>query len=174
MHTFQPCWPEDCSDWPLPDFNDFRFASAHDVVAFCELEPATTWRTWPEFWHLDLDGMFTCSSKGSSLDNVRRLAADPWHLLDCRLTELGYPCPDRWVMLEARHPYHDCYEVNESDAEAFLTLRRELAEVGVTLLDTVVFDQEHRWWSLHELTTGTPEWPAHIDPHPTRRRPRVL
>lgn len=42
MHAFHPRWPEDLSDWPIPDVGDFRFTSARDVVRFAELEPATT------------------------------------------------------------------------------------------------------------------------------------
>ena len=39
MHTFQPRWPDDLSDWPIPDVGDFRFTNAHDAVRFSELEP---------------------------------------------------------------------------------------------------------------------------------------
>lgn len=110
-------------------------------------------------WHLDHDGMFACCSKGSSLDSVRTYAERPGALLRCRETDLGYECPDRWVILEPRHPGDDCYEVTEGDAAAFVTLRRLLGELGVSLLDVVVFDQERHWWSMHELTTGTTIWP---------------
>jgi hypothetical protein len=169
MHMFHPRWPEDLSGWPLPDFDDFRFKSADDVVSFAELEPASTWRTWPELWHLDRDGKFTCSSKGSSFNSVRTYAERPGYLLECRQTYLGYDCPDRWVMIESRHPIDDAYEVTEGDVAAFVTLRRRMDELGVTLLDVVVFDQDRHWWSLHELTAGTTTWPDPDDVPPPIR-----
>jgi hypothetical protein len=48
--------------------------------------------------------------------------------------------------------------VTEGDGQAFVRLRSGLAEFGVHLLDVVVFDQEHHWWSFHELTSGGAEW----------------
>ena len=45
---------------------------------------------------------------------------------------------------------------------AFGVLRRKLSRVGVDLVDAVVFDDEGRWWSLHELTSGTTAWTASV------------
>lgn len=47
--------------------------------------------------------------------------------------------------------------IEESDGEQLLRLRRHLAEVGVHLVDTVIVLAD-RWWSLHELTSGSTEW----------------
>ena len=44
------------------------------------------------------------------------------------------------------------------DARAFLLLREGLANHGVTLLDAIVCHEDHRWWSLNELTSGTTQW----------------
>jgi len=39
-----------------------------------------------------------------------------------------------------------------------VSLRAGMAEYGVHLLDVVVFHEDHRWWSLPELTSGTTAW----------------
>ncbi len=93
------------------------------------------------------------------MDSVRTLAARPDKLLECRETDLGYPCPDRWVMIEPRHEWHRWYRVGEGDAESFMALRQSLVEYRVALLDVVVFDQECHWWSLDEMTSGSTTWP---------------
>ena len=129
-------------------------------MRFAELDPVTTWRTWPQLWHLDDDGMFCCESAGSSLDSVRTFAARPDELLACRETDLGCLCPDRWVMIESRHEWHRWCRVGKGDVDSFVTLRRTLAGNGITLLDVVVFDQDRHWWSLHELTSGSTTWPT--------------
>ena len=49
-------------------------------------------------------------------------------------------------------------EVTEDDVRAILVLREGLASHGVTLLDAIVFHEDHRRWSLHELTSGTTQW----------------
>jgi hypothetical protein len=160
MHTYQPRWADDPAARVLPSLADFRFNDALDVVRYAELDWLVTWRTWPDVWHLDDGGGFRCSSKGSSLDSVRALAEDPIGMLRCRQIELDHPCPDRWLVIEPRHPWlEDRYRVDEGDAQAFLTLRRGLGEHGIVLLDVMVFDQEFHWWSLHELTSGTTRWP---------------
>jgi hypothetical protein len=161
MHTYHPRWPDDRAARTLPNLGDFRFNDALDLARYAELDWLITWRTWPDVWHLADDGAFRCGSKGSSLDSVRTFAEDPSALLRCRETVLDQPCPDRWLVIEPRHPWReDQYRVDEGDAQAFLTLRRGLADDhGITLLDVVVFDQELHWWSLHELTSGTTKWP---------------
>ena len=159
MHAYQPLWPDDRHDWEPPSPADFTFNDALDVGAFAAFDPLVTWRTWPEVWHLDGRGRWRCCSKGSSLDSVRRFAERPSEMLGCRAVFTGQRCPDNWVIIEPRHPWSDDrYEVNEGDAAAFLSLRSSLASLGVNLLDALVFHQEHRWWSLHELTTGTTAW----------------
>jgi hypothetical protein len=160
MHAYQPQWPEDHSDWESPSPTTFRYRDALDVVAYAELDPLTTWYTYPHIWHLDDEGEWRCCSKGSSLDSVQRFAENPEWMLECRLTPVDPPCPDNWVILEPRQRWHrpDRYDVSEDDARAFLELRRRLAEFGITLLDVVVLTEDFRWWSLHELTSGTTAW----------------
>jgi hypothetical protein len=159
MHTYQRRWPEDTTDWKFPDFEDYRFRDAHEVARYAELDPVLAWRTWPDVWHLDDEGRFSCSSKGSSLDSVHRFAERPADMLDCREVPVDSPCPSHWLVIEPRHPWlGDRYQVTEDDARAFLRLRRGLSKHGIALLDVVVFDQEFHWWSLHELTSGTATW----------------
>jgi hypothetical protein len=40
-------------------------------------------------------------------------------LVACRQTELGWPCPNRWLTLESRHPWEHAYRVSEDDEQAF-------------------------------------------------------
>ena len=160
MHTYERRWADDPADHRSPEVGDSLFRSPIDVVSFAELDPAVTWRTWPEVWHLNDDGSFGCCSRGSSFDSVRTFAEDPEKMLWCREMELDEPCPNRWLVIESRHPYvEDCYRPDEGDAKAFLELRRGLARHRVTLLDVMVFDQEFHWWSLNELTSGVTKWP---------------
>lgn len=79
-------------------------------------------------------------------------------MVDCRLVPTGVPCGNDWVVIEPRHPWADDGEVYEHDAARFVRLRSSLARRGIRLLDVVVFDQTPRWWSLHELTSGTTAW----------------
>ena len=159
MHSYQPRWPEDRTDWEPPSPANFTYRDARDVAEFASIEPLTTWRTWPEVWHLDHTGRWCCCSKGSSLDSVRRFAETPERMLECRLESTGEPCPDYWVVLEPRRKWHpDRHEVTEEDAHSFSVLRRSLALFGITLLDVVIFHEDFRWWSLHELTFGSTAW----------------
>jgi hypothetical protein len=159
MHTYRRRWADDPAARVLPEIADFIFTNALDVVAYAELDWLVAWNTWPEVWHLDASGAFCCGSRGSSLDSVRTFAADPSDLLACREIELDDPCPDRWLVLESRHPWHDTYHVGEKDPRAFLMRRRRLGQHGIALLDVMAFDQDFYWWSLHELTSGTTTWP---------------
>ena len=158
MHTYEQRCSDDPARRTLPKLGDFRFTGPLDVVAYAELDPVLKWRNSPEVWHLDSNGRFRCGSQGSSFDSVRTFADDLDGLLACRQTALGWPCPNRWLILESRHPWHEPYEVDEGDGRAFLSLRRALVGYGITLVDVMVFDQEFHWWSLHELTTGSPTW----------------
>ena len=170
MHSYQPQWPADRAGREPLSAADFTYRDASDVARYAAQEPLTTWYTWPEVWHLDEEGRWHCCSRGSSLDSVRRFAEAPEHMLHCRRTSTGQRCPNYWVVLEPRHPWMSKrYEVTEGDAEAFITLRRGLVQFGVTLLDVVVFDEDHHWWSLHELTCGTTMWTFEPQPRPRRR-----
>ncbi len=178
MHRYRPLWSENPDERVPVSCFDNPFRDALDVEQLAERDATTTWRTWPEVWHLDEEGRFRCGSKGSTGETVRTYAEEPGRLLECRLTWTGSRCPDHWVIIEPRHRHHaDVYEVTEGDAQAFVLLRRQLARSQVNLLDVVVFHQEHRWWSLHELTSGTTAWsfaPV-VRPlrRPARRGPRL-
>ena len=153
-----------------PQLTSFVYRDALDVVRYSELEPLTTWYTYPHAWHLDDGGVWRCCSKGSSFDSVRRYADEPEIMLHCRETPVKPPCPNNWVMLEPRRPYReDEYQVSEEDARAFIILRGRLAVYGISLLDVVVFDQDKHWWSLHEVTSGTTAWTFPSAPDGDRR-----
>lgn len=158
MHSYQPNWPADRTNWDPPSPTMFTYRDAHDVARFASIDPLTTWYTYPHVWHLDDQGCWCCCSKGSSGEGVRRVAESPERMLYCRLEATGTPCPDYWVVLEPRHEWSAPYHVTEGDAQAFLSLRSSLADLGVTLLDVVIFNQEHQWWSLDELTSGSSTW----------------
>jgi hypothetical protein len=159
VHSYQPQWPEDRSNWTVPNPTDFTYRDARDIAAYAANDALTTWYTYPHIWHLDREGRWRCCSKGSSLDSVRRFAEAPAHLLKCRQVPTQHPCPDYWVVLEPRHRWDlDGQEVTEGDVEAFLVLRNGLARHGVRLLDVVILNEEFHWWSLHELTSGTTTW----------------
>jgi len=159
MHQYERQWPDDRSDWSPPSPTDFTYRDARDVARYAASNSLTTWCTWPDIWHLDVGGNWHCCSQGSTLDSVQRFAEAPRRLLDCRAMPTGDRCPDHWVVIEPRHPYLlQTYDVTEADVEAFLVLRQSLATLGVNLLDVLVVHQDYRWWSLHELTTGTTAW----------------
>lgn len=159
MHSYQPTWPKDRTNWEPPFPGDFTYRDARHVAEYASREPLTTWYTYPHVWHLDESGAWQCCARGSSLDSVRRWADSPECMLQCRLTSTGAPCPDYWVILEPRQKWlAEDYVATEADAEAFVTLRRSLDEFGITLLDAVVTNEEFQWWSLHELTSGTTAW----------------
>src|SRR5262245_24245785 len=127
MHTYQQRWSDDPALKTLPRLDKFRFTEPLDVVEWAELDPVLRWLNNPDVWHLDSKGRFRCGSQGSSLDSVRTFAADLDGLLACRQTELGWPCPSRWLILESRHPWPAAYGVREEDEQAFGALRRALA-----------------------------------------------
>ena len=159
MHSYQRRWPDDRSDWDPPSPADYTYRDARDLAEFASLDPLTLWRTWPEVWHLDDAGRWHCCSRGSSLDSVRRFAEAPAHMLDCRLQDTGERCPDFWVVVEPRTKWHpERSEVAEADAQSFVSLRGSLARFGISLLDVVIFQEDFRWWSLHELTSGSTAW----------------
>lgn len=159
MHRFTPQWPERAPDRePLLPW-DFAYRDARDVVRYAEQEELSVWYTWPDVWHLDAEGGWRCSGRGSSLDSLQRYATRPESLLQSRWYAPRPDCPDFWVIIEPRQRWRRSpVEVTEADAEAFVAVRRLLAEHGITLLDAVVLTDDFRWWSLHELTSGTTKW----------------
>lgn len=168
MHEFIPRWPEALADDTPPLVGDYRFTDTRDVVDYCERERTSLWRNWPEMWHLDDEGRFQCYTKGSSiLSSVQDYAAAPRRFFEGREFEPRPECPDRWVMIEPRHEWHEHYAVTEADAAAFVRLSKSCARRGVMLLDVLILNQEPRWWSMRELATGTTAWP---EPRKRRRR----
>ena len=167
MHRFTPHWPQNSPERVpfLP--SDFVYRDARDVVHYAEQEPLSVWYTRPDVWHLDSGGRWHCCGNGSTLDSIRSYAKHPSALLECRWYEPRPDCPDFWVIVEPRQLWlRSPVEVTEADAQAFLSVRRTLAQYGITLLDTVVLTDDFRWWSLHELTSGTTAWSF----TPVRRR----
>ena len=160
MHTYAALWPED-EVGELPELEQFRFNSADDVVAWAQRDRTIGWMTWPEVWHLDDEGAFRCYYKAFSRDSIRRWAEDPTDLHRSRQQCLAEgECAGRWLIVESRPTWHVGEPtVDERDAEAFGSLRRELASIGVTLVDAVIFDDARHWWSMHELTSGAATWP---------------
>ena len=158
MHTFTPRWSEAWRDDHDPNPFDHLFRDAADLAAFAELDRLSLWRTWPEIWHLDSDGFFTCMTKGTTSLTVRSIADRPQTILGCRLAP-SPDCPDNWVILEHRMAWQrDGMDVTDIDATAFVRLRRELAEFGITLLDVVIVNDDLRWWSLEEMVNGSTAW----------------
>jgi hypothetical protein len=160
VHTFTQPAIEDCDIDAIPSIEAFRFRGPIDVVARAEVDPGFGRFTWPEVWHLDEDGELQCYFDGSSCDSIARWAEEPWDLFVSRrygLADGG--CPDRWLIIEHRPRWRRPAGVTEADAAAFAKVREHLAGIGVTLVDCMVFDDDGHWWSLHELTSGTLDWP---------------
>lgn len=156
MHRYSA--PAD-PDHPLPKIEDFRFHDALDVIHYASLEGMFDWRTWSEVWHLDATGTFRCYGKLSSFNTVRDLVEDPFELLEMRRHGLAQgECPNRWLINEPRPLRLGSDAPDEGDVAAFLTLRRMLADVGVDLVDCMLWSDDMRCWSLHELTSGTSRW----------------
>lgn len=143
----------------LPKIQDFRFDDALDVIEYASIEGMFDWRTWSEVWHLDATGRFRCYGKLSSFTTVRDLVDDPFELLEMRrqgLVQGG--CPDHWLINEPRQLRYGGEAPDEPDVAAFLALRTMLADVGVDLVDCMLWADDLRCWSLHELTSGTTRW----------------
>lgn len=155
MHTYTPLHPADRMPPPIADY---RFHDALDVVEYARRDPQLMLRTFPDIWHLDDDGAVRCVSWCSSLDGLRRWAEDPYSLRRSRQEGVATgECPNRWVIVEPRLIYKN-QVMHEGDVAAYRAVERELASLGVVLLDAVVLDEHCHWWSLHELTTGTTNW----------------
>jgi hypothetical protein len=159
MHRYTPRWSDTTATWDVPDLDQFVFRDAVDFIEYAAVDRLTTWYTYPWLWHLDTSGRARCFSKGSSLDDVQRFAAEPERVVECRPTSPGDECPPYWLIIESRQQWlpRGC-DVTEADAAAFIDLRRSLAAFGITLLDDIVVNEQFEWWSLHELTAGTTVW----------------
>jgi hypothetical protein len=158
MHTYElRATPRD----PVPDITTYRFRDARDVVAYAERALVIGRRTWPEVWHLDEVGQFSCYYEGSSLDSLEQWAVDSTPLVRCRAAGVRSSdgCADGWVVVDSKPSWLRGEPiVTEATVAAFLTVRDRLELLGVTLLDAVIFDDLRHWWSIHELITGTTAW----------------
>jgi hypothetical protein len=138
-----------------------RFQCAEDVVALAMLDPRIGRATWPEIWHLDERGSITCCLRGCCGDSFLGWARDPWALRQLREegVDLGH-CGTDWLIVESRPGAEGSARpaVTRVDVEAYTLLRSELHDVGVRLVDVVVFDDCGHWWSLREMADGTTLW----------------
>jgi hypothetical protein len=144
-----------------PSLETFRFKCAEDVAAFAAYNPYIGSATWPEVWHLDEQGRFACYYKASSGDSLECWAADPYPLLRSREEGLrSGGCASDWLIVESRPAYRTRRGavVTEHDTDDFLELQEQLDEVGVRLVDAIIFDDACHWWSMRELTTGSTHW----------------
>ena len=159
MHRYERLI-SDLDDVHPPSIEAYRFRDALDVVALAQVDRCIGWKTWPEVWHLDQEGAFTCYYKASTLDSIQDWADDPTPLHRSRIEGLrSGGCGDRWLVVDSRPTWlRKPPTTDESDVEAFVRLRPSLAAFGVALLDVVIFDDDQHWRSLHELTTGMTAW----------------
>ena len=139
MHTYEKLWSEDGPrNYPVSDTD--VLTCAEDVVAKASLWPLMGRATYPEVWHLDPAGHYVCGWMASSLCTLTGWAEDPSELHPhLRYTRLA-----------------GC--THEADAAAYRRIRTILRHEGIDHMDAVVFDDEQRWWSLRELTSGTTDW----------------
>jgi hypothetical protein len=157
MHTYEPFSEQE--QLAEPDIEEFRFLSPLDVAEWARYNEYIGHRTYPEIWHLDLQGQFQCYTPGYSTNSLQRWAADPQSLFISREHGLAAgDCPNRWLIIETLVPWRDHIAPNEADAYAFGFLRSSLATVGVELVDAVMFDNTHHWWSMNEMVTGSLDW----------------
>ena len=167
MHTYTP---GDGSS-TVAGFNSRRFTCADDVVELAMLDPRIGCAPWPEIWHLDEEGAMTCCLRGCTCDSLVGWARDPSPLRDLREEGLDLGrCGSDWVIVESRPRGGGAPRVSQLDVEAFMLLRTELHDVGVRLVDALVFDDRGHWWSLRELADGTTTWASQPENTETARR----
>jgi hypothetical protein len=157
MHRYE--LPELVGPYEYPGLPTWPLAGALDLERQIIRERFVAQRTYPEVWHLDNHGLFSCGYRGCTGDSVREWADDPADLRRSRREGLAdNGCAPNWLIIEPRPAWlFPDGPIDEGDGEQFLRLRRHLADVGVTLVDAVLV-VEDRWWSLHELVSGTTEW----------------
>jgi len=151
--TYVPIYdPANLADAPSPDLEAHRFRSPDDVVEWARRDFTIPTKTFPEVFHLDVDGAYRCGYRASSLDTIGRWADDPHDLLRSRWEGMAtMRCADNWLILEPRTLPSATVPPTEADAQAFAHVRKVLATVGVQLVDLVVFDSGFHAWSMHEL-----------------------
>lgn len=149
MRTYAPAW----DDRPAPNLDDFTFTTPDDVVRWASVEPSIGWKLWPEVWHLDAAGRVHCAYEGFATDGIRHWAGNPARLLRARRRCLAAPggCTTDWMIIESRRCHGKRSVVGEADSRAFVAVRSALDAVDVRLVDVMIFDDRHHWWSLREL-----------------------
>jgi hypothetical protein len=164
VHSYTPRWPAKADLDNLPRIAEVRFNSTADVIDWAERDRLIGWKTWPEVWHLDDAGEVRCYYKASSCDSIQRWADDPHGLFASRNEGIrSGGCTDRWLIIESRNLWGpDEPIVSEGDAAGFVEVRRLLADIGVLLVEDVIFDDAHHWWSMNELTSGSLAWPIRV------------
>jgi hypothetical protein len=146
---------------PSPSIDTYRFRRAEDVVAYAACNPSVGAATNPEVWHLDQAGAITCYYKASTLDTLEWWANEPWPLHRSREEGLrNGNCGRDWVIVDSRprHLRRLRRPVCVEDIDWFEDIRESLDEVGVNLVDAVVFDDACHWWSMRELAYGSTDW----------------
>lgn len=157
MHRYE--LPEVDGPYEYPGFPDWPLTGALDVERQIILERVVAKRTYPEVWHLDDHGCFSCGYRGCTGDSVRRWADDPSDLRRSRREGLrDNGCAPNWLIIEPRPEWlFPDGPIDERDVQQFLRLRDALQPVGVNLVDAILV-VEDRWWSLRELSAGTTKW----------------
>lgn len=154
MHPFIVRYPPDGSnDVYLPPFRR-QYRSADDVIAIWERD-RNACPTRMDSWHLRSDGTHVCCDRLLDMPDLQELALDSFPLTWCRERGDRHDCPTNWFLYAQ---YDADFEVNEGHVEAFVEVRDELSMLGITLLDVIIVSGFDRWWSLHELTSGTTQW----------------
>lgn len=133
-----------------------------DVVEWASDEPDVGTYDWIDVWHLRGDGVVTCTAEAGPQSSLVGWAAHPGPMTSLRLDGLDKgDCGTDWLIVDARtRRSGTCRPPCRADRLAFAVLQQELADIGVRLLDAVVFDDDGHWWSLRELTTGSTTWPT--------------
>jgi hypothetical protein len=163
VHSYEPHREPDGTRGPdqTDDLTEIGpFTGPEDLVAFMARDDSVSQDPRPYIYHLDANGRFCCGHYDSRWANVRGWAEYPTSLYLPQLIEPRASCPNRWLVVESRptRKRRPCV-VNEADAQAFVVLRTAVAEeVGLDLIDVMIFDDKYHWWSLHELTTGQTAW----------------
>lgn len=153
-------------DRPVPDLFDRPFHSVHDVIDYACEDGLFDWRTYPEIWCLSDAGYVRSYLKCTSLDRIRRWAKHPRKLLLHRHAPGAVPGSDRWLINEPRFGWLDeSQRPDEGDVAAFVALRRRLARDGIELVDCMLWSDDLRCWSMHELTSGRTDYGTSATPH---------
>ena len=154
MHPFTVRYPPDGSnDVYLPPYRR-QYLSADDVIAVFERD-RTACPSRMDSWHLRSDGWHVCCDLLDDMPDLASLAHDTWSLTRCREIEDRYDCPHNWFLYAQ---YEAGFQVDEGHVESFVELRDRVSLLGITLLDVIIVSGFERWWSLHELTSGTNAW----------------